>query len=85
MADEIEHLDFTPRGTVLEALVKAWRKPIEEPMARMKDTAGKPLAELTMPDVLAWAFVLSYAILTGMALGQLAGTVLVNVLRGPGR
>lgn len=85
MADEIQHLDFSPRPDALEMLVKAWRKPIEPGLKVMKATAEKPLAELTMPDVLAWAIVLTYFAATGMLLGQLAGNVLVNVLRGPGR
>jgi hypothetical protein len=80
---DIEHLDFTPGSGVLNAAVKAWSKPIEPYLKTVAATRSKPLAELTMPDLLAWAFVFTYAALTGMVIGQVTGNVLSVALRGP--
>jgi hypothetical protein len=85
MAEEIEHLDFTPSGSVLEAALKAWRKPIEPFMARMTATRDKPLAELTMPDLISWVLVFGYAAATGAVLGHIGGNLLASALRGPVR
>lgn len=73
-----------PQGTA-ERLFRIWASPIEPMLERIGDTADKPLAELTMTDLLTWAFVLGYAAMTGLVVGQLAGNLIVSAVRGPVR
>lgn len=85
MDKDISHLDFPAGAGIGAAAIRAWRKPIEPHLAILKATSGKPLAELTMPELLTWGLVFSYAFATGMVIGQLAGNVLALALRGPPR
>ncbi len=85
MAEEIEHLDFPAPSGVLEQAAAAWRKPVEPFLEQMKATMDKPLAELTMPDLMSWLIVFAYAGATGFILGQLGGNLLATALRGPVR
>lgn len=56
--------------------VRAWLRPVASELAVMTATRDKPLGQLTLPEVLAWAVVLGYAALTGAVLGAMAGNVL---------
>lgn len=85
MADEISHLDFTPPAAVLERAFLAWRRPVEPFLDRMAATRDKPLAELTMPDLISWLMVFGYAAATGAVLGSIGGNLLAAALRGPVR
>lgn len=69
----------------LPAPVRLWLAPIREPLAVMAATSGKPVGELTMPEVMAWAMVGAYCVLSGMVLGRVAGNLAVTALRGPYR
>jgi hypothetical protein len=71
--------------TKFPAPVRLWLAPIRDQLPVIAATKDKPLAELTMPEIAAWAMVGFYCVVSGIAAGQLAANVAVTVLRGPGR
>lgn len=74
----------TAQGT-LPRPVQLWLGPIREQLDIVARSKDKPLAELTMPEVAAWAICGAWCVLTGVIAGQVAANVAVTVLRGPGR
>lgn len=66
------------------AWLRLWLAPIGEPLRRVGATADKPLAELTMTDLVAWGCVLTYAAATGMVAARLAANLAAAAVRGPG-
>jgi hypothetical protein len=64
-------------------LMDIWLKPIRPSLDRVSTTIEKPLAEMTMPDLLAWFNILGYGALTGYVLGTLAGNLLSAAFAGP--
>lgn len=66
----------------LPALLRLWAYPIRDALATVTDTAGKPVGELTMPEVMSWAWVAAYSALTGMIIAQAGANLAAVALRG---
>jgi hypothetical protein len=79
-------LDPFPAGHDLlvtaHPLARAWLAPVRRQLAVMEETKGKPIGQFTMPEVIAWATVILYAVNTGMLAGMMAGNVLRVAVRG---
>jgi len=65
-----------PFPSMRTVLMDAWVRPIRKPMAIASATADKPIGQLTMPELTAWAYVLSYGGLSGLLIGTLAIKIL---------
>jgi hypothetical protein len=66
-------------------LMDMWLLPIRKPLAQTAATVDKPLADMTVPDLMAWGIVLGYGGVTGYVLGKMLGNLLVAALGGPRR
>ena len=80
-------LQALENGPSLErpTLFDYWLMPISQALETTSETASKPLAELTVPDLIAWAAVLGYSALTGYILGKIAVNIAGVALGGPRR
>jgi hypothetical protein len=67
------------------ALYDLWLMPIRKPLAQASATAEKPIGEMTVPDLMAWVYVLGYGGISGYIAGRLIGNLLVVALGGPRR
>lgn len=77
-----------PSAAVLEGLpgpLRVWLKPVEPMLGKVIATRDKPLAELTMPEVLSWCYVIAYCMGTGMIAARLAANTAAVILHGPMR
>lgn len=78
--------EISPRSPlVANSVVQAWLKPIRPFFDDAVSTFDKPLAELTIPEIMSWVMVFAYAIGTGMIAGRIAGNLAATALRGPVR
>lgn len=67
----------------LPVLGRLWLKPIEGLIPVLKETEGKRLGDLTMPEVMAWGLTVSYCLATGMLAGNVAANLARVALHGP--
>lgn len=69
----------------LGPIVQLWIKPVRGSYDRTAKTRDKPLAELTVPEVMDWAVILTYAMLTGYVIGKAVGNLAAVAIGGPKR
>lgn len=65
------------------SLYNLWLAPIRPALEITKGTADKPLAEITMPEFLAWLMVVAYGGMTGYLIGKVAASVVLGPVNRP--
>jgi hypothetical protein len=85
MSDDLTTPEHLLHASKHAGLYDLWLMPIRKPLAATSATAQKPLAEMTVPDLMAWVYVLGYGGLSGYVAGKLIGNLLIVALGGHGR
>ena len=62
---------------VADAALRLWLQPLQPLLPVLRETADKPVAEMTMKELIAWGMVAFYAFSSGM----LAATIARNIVR----
>lgn len=72
-------------GDLLKKAIRAWSRPVRSQLESIDASMDKPIGQMTMPELMAWVYVLGYGGLTGYVAGTMAANLLHSALRGPRR